>query len=288
MAKIKYKDWNFRNDSLERIAQINAILDDYVEQEYTVTLRQLYYQLVSKNIIANSKNEYTNLSNLLKNGRNAGLVDWDCIIDITRNVRTLSHWDSPSKIIEAAAEQYHRDLWETQPYYLENWVEKDALLGVVEKASHRYDVSCFSCHGYGSATAYRERAECIIDKNEDGKKCIILHLGDCDPSGEDMTRDIQEKMTLYRANVQVRRIALTRVQIEQYKLPPQPAKKTDSRFKEYEQKHGASSWELDALEPRVLDKLITDSILEYLDIDLFEQVKFRQEQERKQLIALAG
>ena len=288
MPKIKYIDKQIRQAGLDKIAQVNAIIEEYQEQGYSLTLRQVYYQLVSKNIIPNSERSYDNIGNLIKDGRLVGLIDWDGIEDRTRHFRTLSHWNNPNEILRSAAYSYRIDLWQNQEFYVECWVEKDALISIVEQASNRYDVPCTSCRGYESASIMWRSAQRLIEKSNEGRTCIILHLGDHDPSGTDMSRDIGKRLHELKADVEIKRIALTMQQIELYNPPPQPAKKTDSRFKKYKEEHGANSWELDALEPSVLDELIGDNIVKYLDIDLFEETKIRQEEERKQLIELAG
>ena len=287
MPKIKYKDIVIREKGLAKIKQVNAIIDEYQAQGYSLSLRQVYYQLVSKNIIENSEKEYKNLGNLINDGRLVGLIDWNAIEDRTRNLRKNSHWGSPADIIRAAAESYHINLWETQPYYLECWIEKDALIGIAEQAARiEYDVSCFSCRGYGSSTELWNAARRIIGNNAKGKPAVILHLGDHDPSGIDMTRDIEARLSLFGADVEIKRIALNMLQIEEHKPPPNPAKITDTRADKYISQYGRNSWELDALEPRILDELIKSHISNYLDINEFEQARSKQEREREQLLKL--
>ena len=280
--KIRYKEMNIRQSGLDLIALVNSVITDYKEQGYSLTLRQVYYQLVSKNTIANSERSYNNLGVLLNNGRLAGLIDWEAIEDRTRYVRALSHWNHPSEIIKDAAASYNIDLWQGQQYYVEVWVEKDALIGIVEQAATRYDVPCFSCRGYVSQSEMWEAAQRMISHSES----VVLHLGDHDPSGIDMTRDIQERLCMFGADVRVERLALNMSQVEQYNPPPNPAKVTDTRAGGYVKKYGASSWELDALEPRTLDELICSSILKYLDMEKFRVAQNRQAAEREMILSL--
>lgn len=284
MSKIAYKEINIRKSGLALIEQVNRVIDLYKEQGYSLTLRQVYYQLVSKNIIPNSEKSYDNLGVLINNGRLAGLIDWEAIEDRTRHVRALNHWSSPQDIITAAAEQYRIDLWQDQETYIEVWVEKDALIGIVEQTANRYDVPCFSCRGYGSASEYWRAGRRLIEQNKAEKNCVIIHLGDHDPSGIDMTRDIKERLVMFGANVCIERIALNMPQVEEYSPPPNPAKTTDSRAGEYIKRYGVNSWELDALEPRVLDGLISESILKYIDIGKFKRAQFRQDQGRRKIL----
>lgn len=123
MPKIQYQDINIRHEGLKKIMIVNDIIDDYTKQGYTLTLRQIYYQLVSNNVIENSEKSYNNLGNLINNGKLTGLIDWEAIEDRTRYLRKNSHWNNPDEIIKTAARSYKKDLWETQSFYLEVWIE---------------------------------------------------------------------------------------------------------------------------------------------------------------------
>ena len=281
--KQHYQNIRIGKKGLGLIEHINSIIDEYKEAGHTLTLRQVYYQLVAGAIIENTERCYKNLGNLINNGRLAGLIDWDAVEDRTRRLRKEPTWDSPAEILEIAAQQYQRDLWETQDNYIETWVEKDALIAVVEKAASRLNCPCFSCRGYTSQTAMHDAALRFIKKVEQGKECILIYLGDHDPSGLDMTRDIQERLNRFGASVDVRRIALNRDHIELYNPPVNPAKITDNRSKGYIDKHGKHSWELDALKPEVIDTLITGAIKINLDQKRFDEAKERQESERQAL-----
>src|SRR5262245_40331976 len=130
MPLIKYQSFAFRADSLQRIKQANAIITEWARQGYDLTLRQLYYQFVHRNLIPNKQSEYKRLGDLINNGRLAGLIDWKHIVDRTRAMDENQHWESPQDIVDAIAEQFRYDTWEGQPYRPEVWVEKEALAGV--------------------------------------------------------------------------------------------------------------------------------------------------------------
>ena len=281
--KQAYQNIRIGKNGLQLIEHVNQIIDEYRAAGYTMTLRQVYYQLVAKAIIENTERSYKNIGNLIKNGRLAGYIDWSAIEDRTRNLRKQPAWDSPAQILEVAAESYKRDLWETQDHYLEVWVEKDAQIAVVEESASRLNCPCFSCRGFSSATIMHDAALRFIEKTEHGKKCVLVYLGDHDPSGLNMTRDINERLDVFGVNVDVRRIALNRDQIDLYKPPVNFAKKTDSRWKKYAAEHGEYSWELDALRPEVIDGLITDAIKVNLDQKRFNLSIERQESERQEL-----
>lgn len=286
MPTIAYKTTNFRQQTLEIIDTANNIIEEYQAEGYDLTLRQLYYQFVARDIIPNSDKEYGKLGNVINNARLSGLLDWDAIIDRTRSVKNDWHWDSPEEIIENSADTYHIDTRATQEHYLEVWVEKDALVGVLEKVCRRLGVPYLSCRGYVSQSAMWRAARRLVEKEQE-QETIILHLGDHDPSGIDMTRDIQERLEMFQSNVDVKRIALNMNQVEQYNPPPNPAKVTDSRFQGYMAEYGEESWELDALDPRTITKLIEKAVNGYTDKGQRQVLIDRQEEDRDKLRQLA-
>jgi hypothetical protein len=214
MPRICYQAKRFSADSMQLIRLSNMIIADYEAQGYSLTLRQLYYQLVSRGELPNRHTEYKRLGSLINDARLAGLVDWLAIEDRTRNLRENTHWTSPQQIVQSAAEQYQIDKWATQPAYIEVWVEKDALIGVVESACQPLDVAYFSCRGYTSASEMWLAAQRFnqhrFRQGQPDQQCILFHLGDHDPSGIDMTRDITERLQLFGAVVCVSRCRWSR------------------------------------------------------------------------------
>ncbi|MCP4111700.1 MAG: hypothetical protein GY749_40285 [Desulfobacteraceae bacterium] len=268
MPKIQYINKKFSKASREIIDRANGILEEYTAQGYDLTLRQLYYQFVARDILKNDQKEYSRLGSIINKARLAGETDWDHITDRTRNLEGSSHWDSPADIIETAKHSFRTDKWENQEYYIECWVEKDALVGVLERICREIDINWFSCRGYTSQSEMWAAARRLMGKH--GKKTVVLHMGDHDPSGIDMTRDIRDRLALFGSSVQVERIALNMNQIEKYRPPPNPAKLTDSRCGKYIKEYGSKSWELDALEPSVLSRLVAAHAAIYRDDDLYD------------------
>lgn len=294
MPKIQYKEIDFRDKSLHLIEWANKIVEDYDEQGYNLTLRQLYYQFVARDIIPNNQRMYDNLGALINNARLAGLVDWHSIEDRTRNVKNTYHWQDPRRLLESAAKQFDINKWEGQRNYVEVWVEKDALVEVIGKAASRYDTPYFSCRGYVSQSEMWGAAMRIKDKlRYEHDRAIIVHLGDHDPSGKDMTRDIDERIKMFLekdgfdGRFEIQRVALEMSQIKKFNPPPNPAKLTDSRCGGYISKYGYSSWELDALEPSVLDNIVRSSILDNLDLDLYNEKLAEEEATRDRLLVYA-
>lgn len=191
MPLICYHDKKFKEEHLRVIDTANTIIEEYAEQGYELTVRQLYYQFVSRDLISNNQREYKNLGSIINDARLAGLVDWNAIVDRTRNVKMNQHWSSPAEILQAAANTYAIDKWEGQPLRFEVWIEKDALVGVIESTCRKLDVPFFSCRGYTSQSEMWAAAMRYRKSLQKKQGTIILHLGDHDPSGIDMTRDIQ-------------------------------------------------------------------------------------------------
>lgn len=275
-----YIDHTFRPRTLAVIDQANEIIEEYQEEGYDLTLRQLYYQFVARDLIPNTDREYSKLGGIISKARLAGLIDWDAIKDRTRTPHINNHWSGPDDIIRWAADDYGIDTRATQKTYLEVWVEKDALIGVLERACVSLDVRYFSCRGYVSQSAMWAASLRFIRQEQRGRKTVLLHLGDHDPSGIDMTRDIQDRLNVFGSDVIVERIALTMEQIDEYNPPPNPAKTTDSRYENYIGNFGEESWELDALEPQVITQLITDAAAIHTNKTARQKLVTKQENDR--------
>src|SRR5690606_30248441 len=211
-----------------------------------------------------------------------GLVDWSAFEDRGRTLRGWSGgYDNPAEYISGIGNDYFVDWWEGQENYVEVWIEKDALVGVVERPCNRHRVRYFSCRGYSSQTEQYNAGKRFYDMSSQGKNCIVLHLGDHDPSGIDMSRDNQDRLDMFsESNVTLHRIALNMDQIEEVNPPPNPAKLTDSRVGNYMALYGKKSWELDALNPSYIDNLVDTKLREFIDADLMHSRK-RYEQEGK-------
>lgn len=289
MPCITYVERRFSADSLAIIEHANELITDYASQGLALTLRQLYYRFVAADLLPNSQKSYSRLGSIVNDARLAGLMDWDAIEDRGRNLIKNSHWDSPSDIIETCVHSFAFDKWEGQEYRVEVWVEKQALEAVIGQAAEPLDCPYFACKGYTSQSEMWRAAQRFEGYVENDQKPVIIHLGDHDPSGIDMTRDIEERLNqVFGVEVEVERIALNMSQIEKYKPPPNPAKMTDSRFEKYVEEHGTKSWELDALDPRTLRTLIQHTIKQYLDVDLFNEKVEAENQARAGLAAVAS
>jgi hypothetical protein len=282
-----------RQGTLDMIELADQIANEYARQGYTITLRQLYYQFVARGHLANLQANYKRLGNAVNLGRLGGRIDWNHVTDRTRNLASLPTWDSPSSIIDAAANGYRIDRWEGQLYRPEVWVEKEALAGVIGREADQQQAPYFACRGYVSQSEMWAAGMRFVRYRRNGLIPVVIHLGDHDPSGIDMSRDIQTRLALFCGGhgfepPRFERIALNRDQIEQYDPPPNPAKQTDSRFEDYLAEHGDQSWELDALEPTVLADLVRQTVGRYVnDPDAWQARQDQQEHERADLLAVA-
>ena len=291
MVKTVFTDWAPRTqgtkDLLERAL---GIIEDYANQGIQLTVRQLYYRLVASGALENNHKRYKSLIDLIGNARMAGLIDWDSIVDRGRVARKPSEWEGPAAILESAAMSYRLDRWEGQDNYIEVWCEKDALSSVIEPVTEEYHLRYLACRGYASLTAIFDASIRLTMALIQGKTPVIIYLGDHDPSGMDMNRDIGDRLELMELNlddITVDRIALNYDQVEEHRPPPNPAKEADSRAEGYISEYGASCWELDALEPAVLSELITDAIEDRIDLGLYNK-RLADEESDKEAIREAA
>src|SRR4029450_9944560 len=140
MSKEFFIKTNFHAKTRAMIDQANAILEEYAEQGFTLTLRQLFYQFVARQLVANHDREYGRLGRTMTDARRGGLIDWDYIEDRTREIETFAFWERPADIVAAAADGYRENLWLGQKYRPEVFIEKTALIGVIEPACRRWRV----------------------------------------------------------------------------------------------------------------------------------------------------
>ena len=299
MPKEQFIDRNFSAKSIVLIDHANKIVNEYVEEGFMLTLRQLYYQMVARDIIENTVNSYKRLGSIVNDARLAGLVDWSALEDRTRNLKGLRHWEGPEDAIESATRAYALDKWEGQSHRPEIWVEKEALAGVIERAAVDNDLNYLSCRGYMSASEMYESAQRIFKRRRhEHQKTVIIYLGDHDPSGLDMSdNDIPGRFKVFfdkwnagRSSahaLEIRRVALNFDQVQQYDPPPNPAKETDSRFAAYQEQFGDESWELDALPPTTLLEIIQEAVDEFKDFDMYRERELEEAADRETLKSIS-
>jgi hypothetical protein len=286
--KEKFIEIKLSVGSLSIIQKVNEILVEYSHQGYRLSLRQVFYQLVARAIIENTLRSYKRIGDLLSNARLAGMIDWNIIEDRGRETVTPPMWEDPAEIIEASAAQFSIDRWREQESHVEVMVEKSALEGVLIPVCRELGIRFTANRGYSSSSTMYEAGKRLAHFVNQGKDVFILYLGDHDPSGIDMTRDVLDRLSLFsRREIVVKRLALNMDQIEQYDPPENPAKQTDSRFEAYVLQFGESSWELDALDPATLGDVVRTAVESLRDEDLWNEALEREAEMRGELQAFA-
>lgn len=318
MALEVFVEKNFKPETLAIIAAANGIIAEMAAQGYTLTVRQLYYQFVSRDLLANKQANYKRLAGIIDDARKAGLIDWEAIEDRTRTMKGFGHglplYGSPGDFIMREAQSYYyEDVWASQKVYAEVWVEKDALLGVIARPCDAFRVPYFACRGYASSSALYEAGKRFRAKAEEGKLCVLFHLGDHDPSGIDMTRENRDAVNLFAGptgdeidayfddgemdeaavktdfpGIAIKRLALNMEQVRRYNPPPNPAKEADARFAGYVKEHGSKSWELDALDPSVIDKIIRDALNAVIEPEPWKAALASEKTNRETLLTVAN
>ena len=251
---------------------IDKIIQEYLAEGYKLTVRQLFYQMVGRGWIENDQKEYRKISSLVVLGRMGGLIDFEAIEDRVRVPKLPYSCKDPNDAIADTISTYRIDRQQGQEYYTEVWSEKDALSGLLYDVTRKYHVNLVINRGYSSCSAMYEAycrfAEAITQRGQLGQ---IIYLGDHDPSGKDMIRDIKERLEEFGVGkyIDVIPVALTMEQIEKYDPPPYFAKIKDPRAKWYINEFGNVAWEVDALTPQVLKKVLDDAITDRMDLNLY-------------------
>lgn len=290
MPQICYVPKRFDKDSKRTISKAIIVLEEYARVGIRITLRTLHYQFVARGWMANTLKNYKRLGRIVGEARLAGLIDWDHLSDNIRFLCGLKHYGLPQEALEELAKIYHIDLWEHQKYRPEIWIEKDALVGSIERVCDELDVPYFCCRGYTSLSEMWKASERLKAWIECGYQPHIIHFGDHDPSGIDMSRDIIDRLqTMFTVNgLKFERVALNMDQIRKHKCPPNFAKETDSRFKEYKANFGDKSWELDALNPTEFRNLIEAKIHKLIDRPQWEIDIGRRDKAQVDLLTIAA
>lgn len=262
-----------------------------------MTVRQVFYQATVRGIVEKSEAGYAKVQTDLVHMRRFDFrfvgsrgtcipecrLPYEWLADNTRWQRKPTTYDSIGEALRNTAKFYRKALWTEVDSYVEIWLEKDALSGVVYPVTDEFDVPLMVARGYASlsflhsAAEYIERLDC---------PAYIYHLGDFDPSGVNAGDKIEETLRELapRADIIFERLAVTPTQIRDWRLPTRPTKKSDSRAKTF----GAESVELDAIEPEQLRQLVRDAIEQHLPPEQFAVLKAAEQSERMQLAGLVG
>lgn len=267
------------------VTYVNDVLSQYTIK---LTLRQVFYRLVAGYGYPNTTSAYTQLSKQLVKARERGDIDETRIEDRSREFLGEDYgWGSPEDFVTYRFETflnsptyYARKMWTTQPEYVIVWVEKDALSRVISTVADQYNVTTCPSRGYASYTYIKE----ALARLPEDKHVTILHFADHDPSGIDMTRDVKERFHDYsNIDLVIERIALTHDQVQHYELPPNPTKRADPRAEGYIAQYGNECWELDAIEPMELQRMVSEAIARHIDSNIWNQTCEQMQREKEEL-----
>jgi hypothetical protein len=266
------------------VGHIRAAIIEILSEDHPQTVRQVFYALTVRGVIAKAEKEYhQTVIRLLGEMREAGQIPFSWLADNTRWQRKPSSFTGIESCLNSAANFYRRDLWAAMPVYVEVWCEKDALAGVLMEETSVYDVPLLTARGYSSLTFVHSAAMAIKAR---GKPAYIYHFGDLDPSGVDAARDIEAKLRRYAPDVEIHfeRPAVTRSQVEEWDLPDRPTKQTDTRAKKFV----GTSVELDAIPAQKLRQIVRERIERHVDQRQLEVLKIAEASEREFLKMVAG
>jgi len=333
-----YKVWQC--DKWTICNEIIKVVNEYVKDKFTLSLRQLYYQLVSKDLIPNHDTAYKKISSLLDDLRYSGMIDWSAFEDRTRIPYIPYYVSGIEDALDDIYYQYRLDRQRYQDTIVEVWTEKDAISGILKPITSKYHIKLVVNKGYSSSSAMHKAYDRFVPHIKAGKKIKVLYFGDHDPSGIDMIRDIQDRINLFISKGEKLRdiinqhfidsdydasditylddkylklidndnydsqeelwdagcgqmfvddvepfnvecVGLTMDQIQKFKPPPNPAKISDPRAKWYIQKFGPVSWEVDAIKPKEMQRIIEDSILNNINVEKFEEMRSLEKTHKK-------
>jgi hypothetical protein len=264
------------------MAKIREVLYAVLQAENPMTVRQVFYQLVSRGVIAKTEGEYKQtVVRLLTIMRRAGNLPFGWIADNTRWMRKPRTYSSLEGMLALTAQTYRRALWDDQDTYVEIWLEKDALAGVVYEETGSWDVPLMVTRGYPSLSYLYEAAEAIA---ECGKPAHLFYFGDWDPSGVDITRAVEQGIREFAPNAEIvfERVAVTQRQVDELGLPTRPTKQTDSRSKNFT----GESVEVDAIPLQVLRGLVRECIEKHIDRRALARTRKIEAAERETLAGI--
>ena len=291
-SKIK-KVWE--SDQRELILNILRIVEDYQNQNIIQTLRGYYYDLVSEGLIPNAIEIYKRIGKLISDLRYSGHIDWKAMEDRARKKDMASQWENVADLMNSAVHSYRLPRWENQNKYIELFTEKDTMYSRLAPLTKKYHIPLCINRGYASSSVIYDLSKRILDKLEYRKQIVLLYVGDHDPSGLDMINDIEKRLTefledgrdYYDPDFKIIHVALTKDQIEKYKLPPNPAKVSDPRAKWYMMKHGNISWEVDAMKPQIMREIVEQEILKHVDMKKYNSIIKKENIQKEDLKQLA-
>jgi len=265
---------------------VRKAIHDVIKADHPMTVRQVFYQLVTRGVVEKTEIEYQQtVVRLMTDMRLDGSLPFSWVTDESRRARITQTFDSIQDALDHTAKFYRRSALDRADDYLEIWVEKDALAGVMWAPASEYDVPLMISRGMPSITFLYGTALAIRRAAIAGKTSYIYQFGDWDPSGVLIPQTIKRRLSemcrrLHCPSPIVKRVALTKDQIEEYDLPTRPTKREGNR---HAYKFEGDSVELDALPPRVLREMVTDVIERHISEHDVSVLRAAEDSEREQL-----
>lgn len=261
------------------IKAIKDALYDFVESERPVTVRQSFYNLEMRGFVKKTEGEYKRtIVRLLGVMRKDGVIPYEWIADATRWTRRPRTHSGLEQALEETRQAYRRRVWDDQNAYVEVWLEKEALAGVVVEVTGQWDVPLMVTRGYPSLSYLHS---CGMMLRSIKKPAFIYYFGDHDPSGVDIPRKVEAGIREFAPDVEVHFevVGVTPAQIVEMKLPTRPTKDTDTRKSSFK----GRSTELDAIPPKILRELVDGCITRHLDADVYDMTLQIEAEERRSL-----
>jgi hypothetical protein len=247
----------------QRSLDLIQAMYEAIQVSQPITGRGVGYKLfVAKLIESMARSDMQRVYRLLKEARERGDIPWEWIVDETREFERVSTWANPAAYARCVARSYRCDFWNQQPSRCEVWSEKGTVRGVLQPVLDEYAVGFRVMHGFSGATTVHD-----VSQDDDGRKLIVLYVGDYDPSGLFMSEvDLPNRFSKYGGDhVTLKRIALTRSQVRELPSFPATDKKKDPRFKWFRSNHGDRCWELDAMDPNDLRNCVEKAIKKLIE-----------------------
>lgn len=280
-------DYRPQKKTRDLLDQVTLVLEEY-HAYWPLTCRQIFYRLVGAQGYPKSEAAYSRLCHHLANARRARLIPFHAIRDDGVTTYTMEHFDDHDAFlrrVRTLGESYTRNKLAGQEIHVEVWCEAAGMLPQLYSVAEPYSVPVYSSGGFDSLTAKKRLADRIC---ETGKRAVILHLGDFDPSGESIFESVAEDVTEFvladrpwaTVSAEFARVALTANQVIEHALPTAPPKATDSRSKSWD----GGTCQLEALPPNVIAEILADAISSYFDADQLEDDRALEEQERQRIV----
>lgn len=273
------------------VMDLKASLKAICEEYGLITIRQLFYQAVSRGLVEKTEKQYKRVCDFTTAMRKSGELDMDLIVDPTRAEKVIPQWFNLAEYVEVIRQSYRINYWDYAPEFVQVWLEKEALSSIIRPVCDDYGVGLWVTRGYSSVTLLSKGSDQLAAKTANGIPCKIVQFGDHDPSGKDIGRNINEELIRLTALkggqpdlINYERVSLTADQVAAWGLPTRPTKASDSRAKNFK----GPSTELDALPPDQLSDLVRQTILDQIDISLWNQIQDRQRQDEATINALVS